>query len=92
MPNEGEKVQHTRALPEKWDCTLPDVLLAPSLAMQELGSCGLSTTLFFDAQDRLVRRMWEADTCQLSRTVSRRFTLSLDHTAKIGSWPIPRPN
>lgn len=59
---------------------LPDVLLAPSLAMQELGSCGLSTTFFFDAQDRLVRRMWEADTCQLSRTVSRRFTLSPDHS------------
>lgn len=70
---------------------LPDVLLAPSLAMQELESCGLSTTFFFDAQDRLVRCMWEADTCQLSRTVSRRFTLSLDHSQN-RNWPIPRPN
>ena len=75
MVNQGESAQQARAFLDSQRLKLKDVLLDPSSrTMQAVGSRGLPTTLFFDAQGRLVdTHMGELTMASLKSTVSRRF-------------------
>ncbi|MCD0497231.1 TlpA family protein disulfide reductase [Stenotrophomonas sp. MH181796] len=82
MLNQGESAQQARAFLQKDGLHFSDVLLDPSSqAMQALGSRGLPTTFFFDAQGRLVHsHMGELTLATLSSAVKRRFAPSLEHS------------
>jgi len=75
MVNQGESAQQARAFLARERLAFNDVLLDPaSQAMRAMGSRGLPTTLFFDAQGRLVHtHLGELTMASLKHTVSRRF-------------------
>ena len=79
LVNQGETAQQARAFLESEGLQLTDVLLdLPSSAMQTLGSRGLPTTLFFDAQGRRVdTHLGEITMPSLKDKVLRRFDESL---------------
>jgi thiol-disulfide isomerase/thioredoxin len=82
MINQGESAQQASAFLRNEGLTFSDVLLDPaSQAMQALGTRGLPTTFFFDAQGRLVHsHMGELTTAPLSNAISERFAESLQHS------------
>lgn len=75
LVNQGESAQQARAFLADEGLALRNVLLDPaSQAMQALQSRGLPTTLFFDAQGRLVdTHLGELSMASLKDTLSRRF-------------------
>lgn len=75
MVNQGENAQAIQAFLEQEGLQLTHVLRDPaSLTMQAVGSRGLPTTLFFDAQGRLLdSHMGELTIASLKNTMSRRF-------------------
>ncbi|GAB1575818.1 prolipoprotein diacylglyceryl transferase family protein [Bordetella petrii] len=75
LVNQGESAQQARAFLADEGLALRNVLLDPaSQAMQALRSRGLPTTLFFDAQGRLVdTHLGELSMASLKDTLSRRF-------------------
>lgn len=77
MINQGESAEQAQAFLESENLTLTDVLLDPSSsAMQTMRSRGLPTTLFFDAQGRLVdSHLGEITMPSLKDKMSRRFDL-----------------
>ncbi len=77
MINQGESKQVTQDFLRREGLTLKDVLLDPaSLTMQAVGSRGLPTTLFFDAEGRLVdTHMGELTMASIKSTIKRRFGL-----------------
>lgn len=77
MINQGESAEQAQAFLESENLTLTDVLLDPSSsAMQAMRSRGLPTTLFFDAQGRLVdSHLGEITMPSLKDKMSRRFDL-----------------
>lgn len=78
MINQGESARQALAFLEREGLKLSDFLLDPSSrVMQAMGSRGLPTTLFFDAQGRLVDwHMGELTMASLKSTVQRHFTQS----------------
>lgn len=78
MVNQGESAQQAQDFLESEGLTLTDVLLDPaSDAMRTMGSRGLPTTLFFDAQGRLVdSHLGEITMPSLKDKMLRRFDLS----------------
>ncbi|MFT0546220.1 prolipoprotein diacylglyceryl transferase family protein [Allopusillimonas ginsengisoli] len=80
MVNQGESAQQAQAFLESEGLTLTDVLLDPaSEAMKTMGSRGLPTTLFFDAQGRLVdSHLGEITMPSLKDKLLRRFNPSTD--------------
>ena len=79
LVNQGETAQQAQAFLENEGLQLTDVLLdPPSSAMQTMGSRGLPTTLFFDAQGRQVdTHLGEITMPSLKDKVLRRFEQSL---------------
>ena len=79
MVNQGESAQHARAFLEREGLTLTDVLLDPSSrTMQEMGTRGLPTTLFFDTQGQLVAsHVGELTIASLKDAIGRHFGRSL---------------
>ncbi|PLC50877.1 redoxin [Pollutimonas subterranea] len=77
MINQGESAEQAQAFLESENLTLTDVLLDPSSStMQAMRSRGLPTTLFFDAQGRLVdSHLGEITMPSLKDKMSRRFDL-----------------
>ncbi|MFJ5483720.1 prolipoprotein diacylglyceryl transferase family protein [Pectobacterium actinidiae] len=75
LVNQGESSQVIRTFLQREGLVLEHVLLdPPSRAMQALGARGLPTTLFFDAQGRLVdSHMGELTTARMKDTLLRRF-------------------
>lgn len=75
MVNQGESATQASAFLARERLAFNDVLLDPSSqAMRTMGSRGLPTTLFFDAQGRLVHtHLGELTMASLKHTVSRRF-------------------
>ncbi len=75
LVNQGESAQQARAFLAREHLTFKDVLLDPSSqAMHAMGTRGLPTTLFFDAQGRLVdTHLGELTMASLKHAVSRRF-------------------
>lgn len=75
MINQGETAQQAGNYLRRQGLGLTDVLLdSSSQAMKSMGSRGLPTTLFFDAQGRLVdSHMGELTMAGLKGIVSRRF-------------------
>ena len=75
MVNQGETAQQAGNFLRRQGLGLTDVLLdSSSQAMKTMGSKGLPTTLFFDAQGRLVdSHMGELTMAGLKGIVSRRF-------------------
>lgn len=73
MVNQGEEARALRAFLEQQDLKFSHVLLdASSKAMQTYGSRGLPTTLFFDAQGKLVdSHMGELTAARLKEAISR---------------------
>lgn len=78
MANQGEGAQQARAFLEREGLAFEHVLLDPSSRLvREVGTRGLPTTLFFDAQGRLVdSHLGELTSARLRSMVSRRFGLS----------------
>lgn len=81
MVNQGEAAQRVRTFLEQEGLALDNVLLDHwSNAMQAMGSAGLPTTLFFDAQGQLVdSHLGEMTMASLKNTVSRHFVQPLQH-------------
>lgn len=77
MINQGESAEQAQAFLDSENLTLTDVLLDPSSStMQAMRSRGLPTTLFFDAQGRLVdSHLGEITMPSLKDKMSRRFDL-----------------
>src|SRR5690625_671255 len=77
MINQGESIQAINAFLKAEGLELEHVLLDPtSAAMQEVGSRGLPTTLFFDAEGRMVdSHMGEITMPSLKNTLKNRFGL-----------------
>lgn len=75
--NQGESAQLARAFLDSAGLALNDVLLDPaSASMQAMNSRGLPTTLFFDAEGRLVdSHLGEITMASLKDKMSRRFDL-----------------
>lgn len=75
MLNQGESARQARAFLQGEGLMLEDVLLDPSSsAMRTLRSRGLPTTLFFDAQGRMVdTHLGEITLAALKNTVQRRL-------------------
>ncbi|MFA7504789.1 MAG: TlpA disulfide reductase family protein [Burkholderiaceae bacterium] len=75
MVNQGESAQQAQAFLEREGLSLENVLLDPNTTtLRAVGSRGLPTTLFFDAQGRLVdSHLGELTMASLRRTLSRRF-------------------
>lgn len=75
MVNQGETASQASDFLRRQGLALSDVLLDPSSkAMQATGARGLPTTLFFNADGRLVdTHMGELTMARLRDTVSRRF-------------------
>lgn len=75
LVNQGESARQAQAFLDEEGLKLTDVLLDPaSTAMQALRSRGLPTTLFFDAQGRLVdSHLGEITMASLKDKVMRRF-------------------
>jgi len=75
MINQGESAQQAKRFLEREQLSLSQVLLDPaSQAMQAMNSRGLPTTLFFDAQGRLVdSHMGEITMPSLKDKISRHF-------------------
>lgn len=75
LVNQGEDVQTIRRFLEHEGLNLSDVLLDPSSrTMEAVGTRGLPTTLFFDAEGRLVdSHMGELTRASLGDTLRRRF-------------------
>lgn len=76
--NQGESAQQAKAFLESEGLSLTDVLLDPaSEAMRTMRSRGLPTTLFFDAQGRMVdSHLGEITIPSLRDKMLRRFNLS----------------
>lgn len=76
MVNQGETAQQAGNFLRRQGLALTDVLLdSSSQAMKAMGSRGLPTTLFFDAQGRLVdSHVGELTMAGLKGIVSRRFS------------------
>jgi len=79
LVNQGESAQQAQAFLQSEGLDLTDVLLDPSSqAMQAMGSRGLPTTLFFDAQGRQVdSHLGEITMPSLKDKVLNRFDKSL---------------
>lgn len=73
--NQGESAQQAQAFLEREGLSLENVLLDPmSTTLKAVGSRGLPTTLFFDAQGRLVdSHLGELSMASLRHKLSRRF-------------------
>lgn len=80
LVNQGESAQQAQAFLESEGLSLADVLLDPaSEAMRAMRSRGLPTTLFFDAQGRMVdSHLGEITMPSLKDKMSRRFGPSLE--------------
>ncbi|HDS1367955.1 TPA: prolipoprotein diacylglyceryl transferase family protein [Stenotrophomonas maltophilia] len=78
MVNQGETASAISAFLERENLVLRDVLRDPSsLTMREMRARGLPTTLFFDADGRLVdAHMGEMTMASLKSTITRRFAQS----------------
>lgn len=78
MVNQGETAQQAHSFLNRERLAFKDLLLDPSSkAMRALGTQGLPTTLFFDAQGRLVdRHLGELTMASLKSTLSRRLSSS----------------
>lgn len=78
LVNQGETAQQAQTFLEQEGLALENVLLDPtSRALQVMGSRGLPTTLFFDAQGLLVdSHLGEMTMASLRSTLSRRFARS----------------
>jgi thiol-disulfide isomerase/thioredoxin len=83
MLNQGESGQQALAFLDNEGLNLTDVLLDPSsTAMRAMRSRGLPTTLFFDAQGRLVdSHLGEITMASLKDKVLRRFDQSVPSAA-----------
>src|SRR5690606_28498491 len=83
MVSQGESAQQARAFLRSEGLNLRDVLLdTSSQVMQAVGSQGLPTTLFFDAQGRRVdSHMGEITMPSLKDKILRRFDTSLEADA-----------
>lgn len=79
MVNQGESAQQAKEFLVNENLNLTDVLLDPSSRlMQTMGSSALPTTLFFDADGKLVdSHLGEITMPSLKDTLSRRFNESL---------------
>ena len=79
LVNQGESAREAVDFLEHEGLNLSDVLLDPSsLTMQSVNSRGLPTTLFFDAQGRLVdSHMGEITMPALREKLTRRFALTI---------------
>ena len=77
MINQGESIQAINAFLKSEGLELEHVLLDPSSAMmREVGSRGLPTTLFFDAQGKMLdAHMGEITMPSLKNTLKNRFGL-----------------
>lgn len=77
MVNQGEGAQQARDFLTQQRLTLGNVLLDPSShSMRVIGSQGLPTTVFFDAQGRLVdTHLGELTSASLRHAVQRHFAL-----------------
>ncbi len=75
MINQGESAQQAQRFLDSEQLSLADVLLdSASKAMQSMNARGLPTTLFFDAQGRLVdSHMGEITMPSLKDKISRHF-------------------
>lgn len=98
--NQGESLQEIQDFLESEGLSLADVLLDPfSSAMQEIGARALPTTLFFNAQGRLVdSHIGEVTMARFKNAMARHFSQSAQSTeaAAIGSHleptaPLPTP-
>lgn len=80
LVNQGESAQQARAFLNREGLDLEHVLLDPSSkTMQAVGARALPTTLFFNAEGRLVdTHMGELTLAGLKGTLSRRFALSAE--------------
>ena len=80
LVNQGEGGEEIQAFLQQQGLTLRDVLLDPrSTVMRDTGSRALPTTLFFDADGRLVdTHMGELTRASLASTLRRRFGVSGD--------------
>lgn len=78
LVNQGESAEQAQKFLESEGLSLTDVLLDPaSEAMRTMGSRGLPTTLFFDAQGRMVdSHLGEITMPSLKDTLALRFDLS----------------
>lgn len=78
LVNQGERAQLAHDFIQSEGLVLRNVLLDPaSAAMRAVNSRGLPTTLFFDAEGRLVdTHLGEITTASLKDKMSRRFDLS----------------
>lgn len=87
MVNQGESVQQIHAFLESENLTLTDVLRDPfSHTMQAMGARALPTTLFFDAQGRLVdSHMGELTMASFRNTVLHHFGQSAQRSTSIQS-------
>jgi thiol-disulfide isomerase/thioredoxin len=74
--NQGESAQQIQAFLDQEQLTLTHVLLDPfSRTMQEMGSRGLPTTLFFDAEGRLVdSHLGEITMARFKSVMERHFS------------------
>ena len=79
MVNQGENAQQAQAFLAREGLTLTDVLLdSSSRTMQEMGTRGLPTTLFFDVQGQLVAsHVGELTIASLKDAIGRHFGQSL---------------
>ena len=77
MINQGESTQAINAFLKSEGLELEHVLLDPSSAMmREVGSRGLPTTLFFDAEGKMLdAHMGEITMPSLKNTLKNRFGL-----------------
>lgn len=82
LVNQGESAQQARDFLDSEGLNLTDVLLDPaSEAMRAVGSRGLPTTLFFDAQGRMVdSHLGEITMPSLKDKLLRRFNVSSEST------------
>lgn len=98
--NQGESLQEIQDFLESEGLNLTDILIDPfSSAMQEIGARALPTTLFFNAQGRLVdSHIGEVTMARFKNAMARHFSQSAQSTeaAAIGSHleptaPLPTP-
>lgn len=82
LVNQGESIHEIQAFLDSEDLNLTDILLDPfSSAMQEIGARALPTTLFFNAQGRLVdSHIGEVTMARFKSAMARHFPLVAQST------------